>query len=89
MIAKLAPEDLLVFHAGLEPRPPEDRPQIYAIGCLEVRRVDECADSARYEPSRPGGPIAGTTIKKRLHCRDYENSGKYRRLTAFFTYLIG
>ena len=38
-LLRLAPGDMLVFYAGLVPRPVEDRPRLFAIGSLQVRRV--------------------------------------------------
>lgn len=37
----LSPGDLLLFYAGLVPLPPEDRPRLFAIGSLRVRRVHD------------------------------------------------
>lgn len=36
-----APGDLLVFYTGLSPRPPGDRPKLFAIGYITVRRVHD------------------------------------------------
>jgi hypothetical protein len=38
-LLRLAAGDVLVFYAGLSPRPPEDRPRLFAIGLLHVRKV--------------------------------------------------
>lgn len=38
-LLRLAPGDLLVFYAGLSPRPPEDNPRLFAIGLLHVSKV--------------------------------------------------
>jgi Nucleotide modification associated domain 3 len=38
-LLRLDPGDLLVFYAGLSPRPPEDRSKLFAIGYITVRRV--------------------------------------------------
>ena len=38
-LLRLSPCDILLFYAGLAPRPPEDRPRLFAIGALHVRHV--------------------------------------------------
>ncbi|MGH7118976.1 MAG: hypothetical protein ACREFP_08310, partial [Acetobacteraceae bacterium] len=38
-LAHLAPGDTLVFYAGLVPRPRDDKPRLFAIGCLSVAEV--------------------------------------------------
>jgi hypothetical protein len=40
-LLRLDPGDLLVFYAGLEPSPPEDRARLFAVGCLRVKKVHE------------------------------------------------
>ncbi len=38
-LLRLSPGDVLLFYTGLAPRPPEDRPRLFAIGALHVRHV--------------------------------------------------
>ncbi len=40
-LLRLGPGDLLVFYAGLEPSPAEDRARLFAIGSLAVKKVYE------------------------------------------------
>jgi hypothetical protein len=40
-LRRLAPDDLLVFYAGLAPWPPDDAPRIFAIGFFEVEQVHQ------------------------------------------------
>lgn len=50
-LLRLTGGDRLIFYAGLAPSPPEDRPRLFAIGELEVRRVHDLksADFARAD----------------------------------------
>ncbi len=41
LLLRLGPGDLLVFYAGLEPSPAEDRARLFAIGSLAVKKVYE------------------------------------------------
>jgi Nucleotide modification associated domain 3 len=49
--------DLLLFYAGLAPVPPNDRPRLFAIGSLRVRRVHDlrARDLARLDLRRRFG----------------------------------
>jgi Nucleotide modification associated domain 3 len=38
-LLRLAPGDMLLFYTGLAPRPPEDRPRLFATGSLHVRHI--------------------------------------------------
>lgn len=46
-LLRLMSGDILVFYTGLSPRPPEDRPRLFAIGVLHVRKVHHLSPSDR------------------------------------------
>ena len=58
-LLRLSRGDVIVFYAGLAPRPPEDRPRLFAIGTLRVSRVHDLRDG---EPMGAdlGARLAGT-----------------------------
>jgi hypothetical protein len=59
-LRKLSPGDLLVFYAGLQPCPAEDKPRIFAIGWIEVACIHQLKrrDIARSDLRRRFGATA-------------------------------
>ncbi len=66
-LLRLGPRDLLVFYAGLVPRPPEDRARLFAIGSLRVREVHHlrAQDFGRRGLQRRFGETAHFLRRKR------------------------
>ncbi len=49
-LLRLEPGDLLVFYTGLLPRPPDDRPKLFAIGFFKVNHVHDLTSRDLDQP---------------------------------------
>ena len=81
----LNPGDLLVFYAGLAPRPAEDRPRLFAIGCLRVKQVHHLSsrDIGRRHLQQRFGQTAH--FLRRRRDRDLALVEGWRQASRLFT----